>query len=208
MCTILDEGHGAFNDAELFPSTNKLLNELTDEEGETIPFRQTRSDARANPGNLHTIYHGYLLTGAVEDAINKVINELKEVLNRLKESITQRYVSIVNDDFFKASAQFLDTPSYQDTTIDVLFDCVNVIVERYAEQFKANGCDLQKIKAEFRVLYNHVTKFLSKSCASRTWPQIFRLKNGLGLHNILHIAELCIVIPLSNAECERIFSFL
>ena len=28
------------------------------------------------------------------------------------------------------------------------------------------------------------------------------------MHNILHIAELCIVIPLSNAECERIFSFL
>jgi hypothetical protein len=68
--------------------------------------------------------------------------------------------------------------------------------------------NLQKLKDEFHILYSHVIKFLSKSSVSCCWPQIFRLKNGLGLHDILHIAGLCIVIPLSNAECERIFSFL
>ena len=190
MCTILnDEGHDAFSDAELFPRTSKLLNELTTQEGET-PFRQTRINSRANPKNLHKIYHGYLLTGTVEDVINKVVDEFKEILIRLKESFTQRYDLIVNDDFFKATAQFLDTPSYQDTTFDALFDCVNVIVEHYAEQFKENSCDLQKLKAEFHVLHSHVTKFLGKSSASRCWPQIFRLKNCLSLHNILHIAKL------------------
>lgn len=44
MSKILQDERGdAFNDAELFPRTSKLLNELTNEEGET-PFRQTRSD--------------------------------------------------------------------------------------------------------------------------------------------------------------------
>ena len=75
MCTILDdEGRDAFDDAELFPRTSKLLNELTNEEGET-PFRQSRSDSRANPKNLHSVYHGYLLTGTVEVVINKVVDE-------------------------------------------------------------------------------------------------------------------------------------
>ena len=71
------------------------------------------------------------------------------------------------NDFFKATVQFLDTPSYQDTTFDALLDCVNVIVQRSAEQIKANGCDLQKLKAEFCVLHGHVIKFLSKSSASQ-----------------------------------------
>lgn len=37
--------------------------------------------------------------------------------------------------------------------------------------------------------------------------QIFRLKNSLCLHNILLIAGLCIVIPLSNAVKEFSFSW-
>ena len=38
--------------------------------------------------------------------------------------------------------------------------------------------------------------------------KIFQLKSGLGLKNILHIAEICIVVLLSNAESEQIFSYL
>ena len=34
------------------------------------------------------------------------------------------------------------------------------------------------------------------------------MKNELGIVNILHIAELCIALPISNAESERVFSFL
>ena len=57
-------------------------------------------------------------------------------------------------------------------------------------------------------MFTHVRKFLSGNSPSRCWPQLFQLKSGLGLKNILHIAEICIVVPLSNAESERIFSYL
>ena len=33
------------------------------------------------------------------------------------------------------------------------------------------------------------------------------MKDTLGITNILHIAEICIAVPLSNAESERNFSF-
>ena len=63
MCTLLEnKGHEAFNDAELFPCTQKLLLELHVDEDEIIPFRQTRNDTATNPDNRHTLYHGYLLT--------------------------------------------------------------------------------------------------------------------------------------------------
>ena len=57
-------------------------------------------------------------------------------------------------------------------------------------------------------MFTHVRKFLSGNSPSRCCPQLFQLKSGLGLKNILHIAEICIVVPLSNAESERIFSYL
>ena len=122
--------------------------------------------------------------------------------------MTQRYSSIVSDDFFTATAQFLDTPAYESVTFEEIYHSISVVVDRYWELFIINGCEIEKLKGEARVLYSHVTKFLSKSSATRSWPQLLKLKSGLGLHNILHIAELCIAIPLSNAECERIFSFL
>ena len=74
--------------------------------------------------------------------------------------------------------------------------------------FIANGCDFDCLKAEFRILISHATKFLSKSSSAKCWPQLFKLKAGLDLFNILHIAELCISIPLSNAKSERVFSYL
>ena len=57
-------------------------------------------------------------------------------------------------------------------------------------------------------MFIHVRKFLSGNSPLCCWPQLFQLKSGLGLKNILHIAEIYIVIPLSNAESKRIFSYL
>ena len=57
-------------------------------------------------------------------------------------------------------------------------------------------------------MFTHVRKFLSGNSPSRCWSQLFQLKSSLGLKNILHIAEICIVVPLSNAESEQIFSYL
>ena len=44
--------------------------------------------------------------------------------------------------------------------------------------------------------------------STKCWPQLFQLQDSLSLRNILHITELCIAIPLSSAECERVFSFM
>ena len=109
---------------------------------------------------------------------------------------------IVNDEFFTSAAKVLDTESYIHTEFDDLYQNVTVINERYADMFTANGCDFDCLKAEFRILASHVTKFLSKSSPAKCWPQLFKLKAGLGLFNILHIAELCISILLVNAESE------
>ena len=57
-------------------------------------------------------------------------------------------------------------------------------------------------------MFTHIRKFLSENSPLCCWPQLFQLKSGLGLKKILHIAEICIVVPLSNAESKQIFSYL
>ena len=71
---------------------------------------------------------------------------------------------------------------------------------------EANGCEIPKLNQEFRSLHSHVVAFLSKSTNEQTWQQLFQLQRELALKNILHIAEICIVLPISSADVERVFS--
>ena len=74
--------------------------------------------------------------------------------------------------------------------------------------FEANNCDIDRLKSEFRILINHIVHSHNKTSPPKVWPQIFRIKENLNVVNVLHIVELSIAVPLSNAECERFFSYL
>ena len=72
----------------------------------------------------------------------------------------------------------------------------------------ANGCNMTHLKEEFELLHDHIKRYVSKVSTEKCWPIIFQIGADLGIHNLLHILEICLVIPLSNAESERVYSFL
>ena len=98
--------------------------------------------------------------------------------------------------------------SFSCLEIDEMLASAIKIEDHYSEQLATNGCNIDCLNVELRILYSHVNKFSSNVTPSKRWPCLFKLKEGLGIKNILHIAEICISIPMSNAECECIFSFL
>ena len=59
---------------------------------------------------------------------------------------------------------------------------------------------------EITTLHTHITKFMPNVQGKKCWTQIFSLAGKLYLHNILHLVEIGIVLPISNAEVERVFS--
>ena len=120
----------------------------------------------------------------------------------MKQSFSDRYDCILKDEFILASATFLDTQSFSCLEFDEILASAIKIKDHYSEQLAANGCNIDRLNAELRILYSHVNKFLSNVTPSKCWPRLFKLK-GLGIKNILHFAEICISIPLSNAECKR-----
>ena len=134
------------------------------------------------------------------------INEALEIIDKLITSFENRFSCFVEDDFFTVTAALLDTKL---NVCEELYEkTVPIIVSRYSQQLVANNCKVDCLKAEFRVMFTHVRKFLSGNSPSCCWPQIFQLKSGLGLKNILHItilhiAEICIVVLLSNAKSKE-----
>ena len=69
----------------------------------------------------------------------------------------------------------------------------------------ANGCELNHLKSEFHIVYNHMIKFLKNSSVMMLATAV-HIERWSCLKNKLHIVELCVAIPLSKAESERVFS--
>ena len=148
------------------------------------------------------------MKGNVQNASDKVLNEMKAILKKMKQSFSDRYDCILKDEFILASATFLNLQYFSCSEFDEILPSAIKIKDCYSEQLVANGCNIDHLNAELRILCSHVSKFLSNVTSSKCWPRLFKLKEGLGNKNILHIAEICISIPLSNAECKHILSFL
>ena len=192
---------------KLFPTTRKLLNEFSEVEEEIVPFRQTRNDVLINQ-NKFVYYHEYLLSSDRSEAIKKAVAEFVDILSILEESVTVRFAEIVDNPVIIAMAKLLNSTNYSYVDIEDLYHEVIIIYDHFEKLFSANGCLREHLKSELRVLMLHVNTFLSKVPSTKCWPHIFAAKDSLEISNIIHIVELSIAFPLSNAECERFFSFL
>ena len=143
----------------------------------------------------------------MQNTLDKVLNKMKATLKKMKQSFSDRYDCILKDELILALATFLDMQSSSCLEFDEILASAIKIKDHYSEHFAANGCNIDHLNAERRILYSHVNNFLSNVTPSKCWPCLFKLE-GLGIKNILHIAEICISIPLSKSECEPSFSFL
>lgn len=204
------DGLEALNNAEVFPSTAKLIEKMSDEETGIIPNRQTRKEASGNPDNKYTLFHNssYLLKGNMHVALQKVHREIHSIVKNLHDAFKVRLDPIVEDELFQAMAVFLDTQSYEMMDSDDILESVNMIVSRFNQLLRANSCNVESLKSEFEILYEHVTRFLKRKSSEKTWQHLFSCQIRLGITNILHLAEIAIAMPASNAETERVFSFL
>lgn len=204
-----EKGEAAFEHTGLFPQMNKVKQSLTEEVGaqDIIPSEYQLRSNNVDQGNVFT-YEGYLVKGSPQHAINRAKDEMKKILDALETALVKRFAEILENPVFKAVSTFLDTISYKFTEVDILFESVEVICNKFEGALKANGCDIEKLQNELTILHTHVVHFLSNCSSNKCWPKLFLKKESLGIANILHIAEIGIVFPLSNAEAERVYSFL
>ena len=92
--------------------------------------------------------------------------------------------------------------------IEELLKAASVLVESFELLLKANGFNPDPLSTEIYLLHTHVVQFLSNCSPVKYWQRLFKLKETLGIKNILHLAEISLVTPLSNAEAKCVYSFL
>ena len=131
---------------------------------------------------------------------------MKKLVNQLTTNLGKRFAAFLSDPVYKAAAVFMDTKSYKFKSTDEFIESINILSTHFHPLLEANGCEIPKLNQEFGCLHTHVVTFLSKSTIEQTWQQLFELQIEMALKNIMHIAEICIVLPISSADVERVFS--
>lgn len=69
----------------------------------------------------------------------------------------------------------LDSQSYQFQEADSLYQDVQVVANHFRETLIANGCQIDKLKDKFDVLYDHIYQYVAKSTLKKCWSNIFNI---------------------------------
>ena len=140
--------------------------------------------------------------------MEKNLEEYKMIITALIEALNTRLEPVLENEVFKAISIILDSESYKFLDVEIIYDEIKLIAEHFKQMLIANNCRTNNLKEEFEIMHDHINRYLSKSSPEKCWPIIFRIGHDLGIQNLLHVLELCLVVPLSNAESERVFSLL
>ena len=156
------DGGDAFYSDNIFAVASDMLEQLTKDE-EIVPVRQTRADVAANPNNNYSIFHGYIVKGSVEDAIATCHSKLINILLNLKTTLTVLMEPLLGNLVFKSTEMIPDSESYQFLGAGVLYDKVKIVADHFKSMFMANGCSTEHLKEEFKILHNHIKRYVSKN---------------------------------------------
>ena len=200
---LSSKGVNAFSEKNVFPETNKLLSQIDKDNNLVIIERQTRMTAHFE-GDKNVSLEGSRMRGSVEICHR----EFLKILCTLDESIRVRFNSIIGNPVIKPAAIFLDTKSYCCMDIEEPLKAASVSVESFELLLEANGFNPDALSTEINLLHTHVVRFLTNCSPDKCWQRLFKLKETLGIKNVLHLAGISLVITISNAEAERVYSFL
>ena len=116
-------------------------------------------------------------------------------------------------DFTVASSSILDCsrwPHDDENLSSYGENEVSELCEHFDEVLSDNGCDISKVSSEWDLLkleVNSITAGMNSVNYLDVWSRIFSEKNiRESCKNSLHIIELLLITPTTNAKIERMFS--
>ena len=146
----------------------------------------------------------------IEQAKNRLKEANDNILSSIIECFKGRFDDITNaDNLFNALVKILDTEVYPEQGLDDAYgkDEVKLVIHRFHDLLSTNGCDLMKIECEWEELKQFVvTTGLKNMTYVEVWAKLFSSSKKESLSNISHVAEILLVVPISNATLERMFS--
>ena len=78
----------------------------------------------------------------------------------MKQSFSNRYDCTLKDEFILASSTFLNTQSFSCLEFDEILASTRKIKDHYSEQLAANGCNIDRLNAEFYSKFSFYSHFI------------------------------------------------
>ena len=152
------------------------------------------------------VLHNYAASSHnVEDRYN-------EIIINVSESMGSRFEDLRTSPVFSHLPSILDLSAWPlkdginffgETAINDLSDC-------FEDLLKKNGCDVDALNPEWMTLKTHMIPLIKNNQKEHyidIWQRVMKSESIVNdCSNILHIIEILLCTPFSNAKLERMFS--
>ena len=105
------DGKEAFHRNYILKTASEILEQILNEEDDITPEHQTRAAAAENPNNDFCMFHGYLLTGSLDSAMEITLKEFKTVIDSLIKALKSCLEPLLQNEVFKAICIIWDSES-------------------------------------------------------------------------------------------------
>ena len=151
------------------------------------------------------LYQGIKLTH-FENNVDSVKNEYQSVINLLIENVNSRFANLQHSVVFK---NIVRLPTWQPHSSFCEAE-IYEISEEFVDLLSRNNCELPLIPEEWVALQAHLIPLVANNLNEHylnIWKRVLANKEiKIECKNVLHIFEILLCTPFTNAKVERGFS--
>ena len=136
-----------------------------------------------------------------------------DCITRISQNVERRFENLLTSPVFSNLVASLDASIWRIDDENLATFGENKILEfikHFNDIFLSNSCDIYQLQTEWNKLKNHIIYILEnnfKTTYLNIWKKVFTNSTILEeCKNVLHIFEILLITPLTNAKMERVFS--
>ena len=173
-------------------------------------YRKFRSEVPFELDEDAYVYQGKKLKNF--EASERTVSEIyQSTIAALSDAVNSRFENLSTCPVFKNLVEVLDCTKWPlDTTQLLSYGDSNMtgLIKHFAPLLKYNSCNIAEIPTKWDILKNRPRHFIHPNCSYLdVWSGVFTSTEfQKECANVLHVIELFLVTPFSNAKLERMLS--
>ena len=142
----------------------------------------------------------------------KIKKSYEEIISCLSAKLNARFEDLKTNPVFQSIIVILDCNRWprDDLTLSTFAEKeIDALTKHFSPLLSKNGCLVEKIVSEWDILKLEVRTLISGCREVKyldVWQRVFTVLDRSSYENVLHLIELLLITPTTNAKLERMFS--
>ena len=134
------------------------------------------------------------------------------VIEKLCHAVEYRFNNLYSNPIYDNMIIILNVNNWPTDDTELMSygdESIGALTKHFDNLLKQNGCQTVNIISQWDILKNSVKPLLKKEKGNKyldVWSHIFKSEIKSDCQDVLHIIELLLLTPFSNAKLERMFS--